>query len=177
MYGFGHTYRHSCEIPFSPSSVNVSTTLGFGYFGYGGNQQGTVAADINDKMSFYIRSNIILNLKATGSDQTTILDNMFSTFATKVAHQEVNIENSAGLVYQATSGTVSGTTNAAPFSDVYNKSGSGSSAHYASDKINQYFSVPRGDSFKKITESDETKSIEFRQNWMLVVTLNSKKQA
>lgn len=165
--------------------------VGFGYYGYDeptdkkiNDNDALISDTINDRMSFFIRSNIILNLNAItetseGTDNnSTLLNTLYAANEGKIKDETKVVSNGTNNYYTAKSG---GTANANSglYSTTYNKNGNGvvNESDYASGNKNKHFSVPRGDSIvKNVDSNNTTSSLEFRQNWMLVVTLNSKKQ-
>ena len=152
--------------------------VGFGYYGLlsGSTSDGvnlvnnnkidansgiTIDDEINDNITFFIRTNMGLNL----TSENNLCESLFNNTASKVIDISAAFVNQDGTIYTAESGGAPGSVNAAPYLANFNDGGD-----YASSNTNHHFSVPRGDHFEQVN----TNTLLFRQNMMLSVTFNSK---
>jgi len=155
---------------------------GFGYYCFHPNnvKPGATTSDIssnmNDQMTFFVRSRITTNFK---SNSGYLLVNLFNLSNTKVKDisNVIMIDNEGNQVFIAESGGTA-SSNTGKYASTYNHSvvDTTTAEEYGESAKNRHFSVRRGDRYRKIKHIwpyDEAR-IEFSQNWMLEVKLNSK---
>lgn len=157
--------------------------VGYGYYAFDGSNNdlsgSELSTDINDSVTFYIRSRINSIFKSDNADGIQSLFGMTKDKIVNFVKRLKDNEDNEIIVSESGGTRALGDGNTGKYKDDFSLSVDGISdaSDYASGPKNRFFSVARGDNCKLLVmDGGNRKVIEFSQNWLLLVRLNSKKE-